>query len=59
MRGLCQVHQPEGHTEMQNVYNLLYRCAANIIIVVIYVFTPLSNNCEGGGGGNYIFWCEM
>ena len=37
---------------MQNVYHLLYKGTANIIIV-IYVFTPLSNICEEGGGGEF------
>jgi hypothetical protein len=37
-----------GTEKIQNVCHLLYRGTANIIIV-IYVFTPLSSNCEGGG----------
>ena len=50
-----------GTQKIQNVYPLLYKGNANIIIV-IYVFSPLSNNCEGGGGGggeSFVFWCEV
>jgi len=46
-----------GTQKIQNVCHLLYKGTANIIIV-IYVFTPLST-VRKGRGDSFVFWCEM